>query len=69
MVAFLNQLEEKTFPHFESFIIEEEEGSGIEMTLMCFPVYNPILVDFLTAICCTRLSRWLWHCLQGSEKE
>lgn len=36
LVIFLNQVEKKTFPSFESFIIEEEEGSGISIRTLFF---------------------------------
>jgi hypothetical protein len=40
LVILLNQVEKKTFPSFESFIIEEEEGSGINIRTLFFINYR-----------------------------
>ena len=34
MIVLLNQLEKTSFPQFESFIIEEEEGSGMQLPFL-----------------------------------
>lgn len=34
MIDLLKQLEKTLFPQFESFIIEEEEGSGMQLPLL-----------------------------------
>lgn len=41
LVILLNQVEKKALPSFESFIIEEEEGSGITKR-------TPFFINFQT---------------------
>lgn len=51
MVCLLNQLEKIKLPRFEDFIIEEEEGSGIQILvpLSCLLMYI-ICSDFLNVV-------------------
>lgn len=70
MIALLKQLEKTSFPQFESFIIEEEEGSGM---LLSFAYLSDgrflfLLISTVPNIV-HNVFRWLWNCLQGSKNK
>ena len=69
IIDLLKQLEKTSFPQFESFIIEEEEGSGKQLPLLIYLSSRFLFSLISVGTSDVNLFRWLRNCLQGSEKK